>query len=488
LLPAPLAFLALRLCGERAALGAALLVAAAPATLALLPFFPGERWNLYFGTEPLFLLLAVSAVAAARLALERERWVWWAALGALAASAYLTRLEGAVLGAALAVLVGGALARRRAWRLLGRAALSVVVAAVTAAPYLAYLRSTLGRWALSGRVQAAAVEEVAPAAPAAPAEPLPRGGPSDAVRAFVWGGDEDAMWRALYSLDPSGTRMASQYWGIPRRERPGEDAAPEGAARPGPGQADRDEPRGRETPAGEGVPLPGGLDVWSRAMSAVLPWWLALVALAGLALAPRRGETAAWLAPLLAAGLVPSLLAYVEPRAMLPLVPAACLLAAVALSRLSERVPRLPAAPLALLVALLAWPTVRDLKRAWSQQLPLQRVAAARRAVGRLLRERLPAHAVVVSWHPAIGVFAERPWRVLPYDSFARIMGYARAQRADAVVFTSFEPSPLRNPPRAFTVLLLDGASDIRVDSVTLEPVEETPLFFVGRLAPAAGP
>jgi len=39
---------------------AAVFVALCPALTTLLPFFPGERWNLYFGSEPLYLLLAVS--------------------------------------------------------------------------------------------------------------------------------------------------------------------------------------------------------------------------------------------------------------------------------------------------------------------------------------------------------------------------------------------------------------------------------------------
>ncbi|MEK6609926.1 MAG: hypothetical protein AABZ35_03285, partial [Gemmatimonadota bacterium] len=93
-----------------------------------------------------------------------------------------------------------------------------------------------------------------------------------------------------------------------------------------------------------------------------------------------------------------------------------------------------------------------------------------------------------VSWHPAIGVFARREWRVLPYDSFERIVGYARAQHAAAVVFSRFEPSPLRDPPRAFTVVLLDSAGVATGPNVRFERVDETPLLFVGRLAPEPAP
>ena len=61
LLVVPVAFLARRWLGDRAALAAAAFVAASPGLLTFLPFFPGERWNLYFGSEPLFLLLASHA-------------------------------------------------------------------------------------------------------------------------------------------------------------------------------------------------------------------------------------------------------------------------------------------------------------------------------------------------------------------------------------------------------------------------------------------
>jgi hypothetical protein len=93
-----------------------------------------------------------------------------------------------------------------------------------------------------------------------------------------------------------------------------------------------------------------------------------------------------------------------------------------------------------------------------------------------------------MSWHPAVAIWAGRPWRVLPYDSFERIVRYAGAEGAYAVVFSRFEPSPITRPPRAFTIVLpgpvtTSGAAG---QTVQLEPVDETPLVFVGRL-PAPG-
>ena len=90
-----------------------------------------------------------------------------------------------------------------------------------------------------------------------------------------------------------------------------------------------------------------------------------------------------------------------------------------------------------------------------------------------------------MSWHPATAIFARRDWRVLPYTSFDRVIFYARAQGADAVVFSRFEPSPLREAPRAFTAVLLDEAGTAPPGSIKLNQVDVTPTLFVGRLASA---
>ena len=80
--------------------------------MSFVPFFPGRSWNLYFGSEPLFLLLAFGAVACAVRA-EAGSWRWSLAGGVLAALAYLTRLEGAVLAGVLLVVLAARLALRR---------------------------------------------------------------------------------------------------------------------------------------------------------------------------------------------------------------------------------------------------------------------------------------------------------------------------------------------------------------------------------------
>ena len=479
LLVFPVASLARLAGGERAALPAAALTAVSPALMTFVPFFPGESWNLYFGSEPLFLLLAFGAVACAVRA-ERGSWLWWPASGALAALAYLTRLEGAVLAGTLLL----ALAVRAAWRrggraALGRLALAAATGSMVAAPYLLYLHRALGRWALSGRVQAAA--GAAPAEPQAELARARAGG--DVLTAFTWQGEGEAFYRALYGLDATGSRMLSQYWGVRRDGSPG---APVLAPRPAVPPPDT---------ARAALAKRGPLRIWWDGVTAVVPWWLAAIALAGLA----AGSTSAlpWLLPLALCALLPSLLAYVEPRSLLPLAPLAAIYAAVALTklqeRLTDRMPRLGLQALPVLVGVaLVWPAARDGARAYwalvtSRPTPLQEVASARRAVGAYLAEHLPPDAVVMSWHPAVAIWAERPWRVLPYDSFQRIMAYARHEDAAAVVFSRFEPSPIAGPPRAFTVVL-PGADTATASGgrVELQPVDETPLLFVGRMAATA--
>ena len=473
LLVLPVAALGRRAGGPRVALAAAAFTAASPALMSFVPFFPGESWNLYFGSEPLFLLLAFGAVAAAARA-EEGNWRWWLATGLLAGASYLARAEGAVLAGTLLVVLALGLALRRrgtaAWR---HFALAACAASLVAAPYLLYLHSTLGRWAVSGRVQAAS--EAGEDAPSAV-----QGGRSggQVLDAFVWQGHPDAFLQALYGLDPGGTRMASQYWGVHRE--------PAHAA-PAPGPA---EPAAAVGAAAAGVPTRrGAAEVWRRGLAAVVPWWLAALALAGLVLGSRA--ELGWVVPLAACALLPSLLTYVEPRSLLPLAPLAAVYAAVTAMWIAGRVERrwkpAPGGIAALVALALLAPAGRDLVRAWPQTTPLQQVATARRAVGEYLAQHLPPDSIVMSWHPAIAAWASRPWRVLPYASFARIADYARAEQVAAIVFSRFEPSPLPQPPRAFTIVLPDGGGTAAGSRIEVHPVDETPLLFVGRLARVAG-
>jgi 4-amino-4-deoxy-L-arabinose transferase-like glycosyltransferase len=466
----PVAALARRWSTPGAALPAAVLVATAPALLAFVPF-GFRQWSLYFGSEPLFLVLAATALWAAVHAVDTGSWRVWAAFGACAALAYLTRLEGAVLGVMTGLAAAVVLAATRRARMAPRALIAVAAAVVVALPYLLYLRSTLGRWAVSGRVQAAT------GAVALPGDTTVKAVRRDALQSFVWGGDREALWRALYALDPGGTRMRSQYWGVATA-----------AERAASARAIAAQSRAEATAAGPpDAPLPPLWRRIARALGLDLAWWLIVLGLAGVPFVRQRGIVLVWLAAPAATVLIPALLAYVEPRAFLLVVPIACVLGGAAIAAAGERLappPRTRRLAMTLGIVLLLLPPLRSLELAWPQDTPLQRAATARRVVGEYLAAHLPDSAPIVAWHPAVALWAGRPWRVLPYDSLSAIMGYARAQGAAIAVFTTLEPSPLRDPPRAFTALLVDSAAPPAGANVGIVRVDETPLIFVGRIRP----
>lgn len=511
LLVVPVAAIGRRLGGPRAGIVAASLVAAAPALMTFVPFFPGESPNLYFGSEPLYLLLAFGAIAAAMRAARDGGPRWWALTGALGALAFLARGEGLILGPMVVLVLGIEWLRtrplRRAWR---APALAAATAVVCVAPYLLYLRSELGRWALSGRMQAAApaasasagdVAQASTAEPAtrASAEPQRRNG--SAAEDLMWRGDEEGYWNAAYRLDASGTRMSSQYWGVPPRAAPA--PAPVVALAGDPGDAAAPSDTVATPPPSDAISAsederPESLRraaLLARGIALVVPVWLLLASAAGLAHRARR-RAILWLSPALAGALLPTIIVYVEPRALLPLLPVAALGAALALEVLARRLPRalpnastrrrLVAGLAAAAAVLLVAPVVRDLARTLAAPQPLQRVASSRRAVAQLLAAKLPADAIIASWHPSVGYFADREWRVLPYEPLDRVLGYARAQGVSAIVLSRFEPSPLADPAHPFQVLLLDPAApppDARAPH--LATVEAMPLVVVRRVLPA---
>ncbi|HEX6058629.1 MAG TPA: glycosyltransferase family 39 protein [Gemmatimonadaceae bacterium] len=527
LLVVPAGAIARRVGGARAGVVAATLVAAAPTLMTFVPFFPGESPNLYFGSEPLYLLLAIGAIAAGMRAARGGGVRSWALVGALGAGAFLTRGEGLIVGPLVVLVVAIERLRTGPARLAWRApAVAVAAAMVCVAPYLLYLRAELGRWALSGRVQAASAATTAPT-------PAPAGGTTASAAAtgsprrsgsaaedLVWHGDATGYWNAAYRLDASGTRMRSQYWGVAPRVAPAPALAvadvadvARDSAREAPGESARAgrHDSARATPhdsASAGAAreagsrgAPAATPRWrllGRGVAMVLPVWLALLALAGLVVHRRGRRALLWLSPALAAALLPTMLVYVEPRALLPLVPIAAIGAALALEALARelrrgipdaaRRRRLVAALAAAGAAVLVAPAVRDYVRAMASAQPLQQVASSQRAVAHLLDQNLPADAIVASWHPAVAYFADREWRVLPYEPIDRVLVYARAQQVSAIVLSRFEPSPLADP-HPFQVLLLDPAGpapDVRAPH--LGTVEETPLVVVRRVLPAEAP
>jgi hypothetical protein len=229
----------------------------------------------------------------------------------------------------------------------------------------------------------------------------------------------------------------------------------------------------------------------------VLPAWTLLLAAWGAYRVRPRADALLWLTPAVLSAVVPVLLAYAEPRALLMLVPVVCILAGGATTWLAGLMEERTARPLAghvvtAAVAIgLAIPTARAAARSWTQQAPLQQVATATRIVGSYLGTHLDPNERIVSWHPAVAIWARRDWRVLPYAPLDPIVTYTRAQGARIIVFSRFDPSPLKDPPRAFTAMLVDSSSGAAGGGIHLDQIDVTPQLFVGRLGapgPAAPP
>lgn len=109
------------------------------------------HWSTHALTESLFILLAVSAVAATYHAANSRRVWWWAVAGGLCGLAYLTRVTGMALLPSLmliAVLAGGAGKPPRR-STIPTLVLCVGFALVTL-PYWTYIRVHIGHWAIGG--------------------------------------------------------------------------------------------------------------------------------------------------------------------------------------------------------------------------------------------------------------------------------------------------------------------------------------------------
>jgi len=112
---------------------------------------------LYWGTmtEPLFILLVLSAFYAALMALEDDHLLAFAGCGGLLSLAYLTRPEASIDFVVLLVFfVLVRLVQRRLWtrHTLMRIGAFVVAFAVLSAPYLAWLYVKSGRLLLTGKL------------------------------------------------------------------------------------------------------------------------------------------------------------------------------------------------------------------------------------------------------------------------------------------------------------------------------------------------
>lgn len=462
LLVVPCWFIFRRLAGRRTALIGAGFVAVMPSLAPFtVPFWIG--WDLWVGAEFLLHLGLYAGIALALRAAARSSALDWGLAGAAFALAYLARPE-AVIPAGIAFLAATAMAvRRRRARALAFPLALAAAFAIVAAPYWAYLHGVTGHWTLTARGVAEA--QVRPAGGAAVSA---RGTPDLSVESMLWD-DEAPYARSLYALDASGTRLLNPYWGVP----PASDTAlvpypPAPVPAPPESAAGRADPQGDAGPASRaGAGTPTGASMFRgplrvlRTLGVLVPWPLWLVLIPGLVVPRRRWRPAeVWVTGgLLATSVAIALAVAVDPRTQLFLVPMLSFYAARGVRLLGVALDRrgragTPAPPafelrrgffrwLATLAVVLVLMGVGGRRLLLSLRLgsPHHVVAEQNYQVGRMLDRRLPPDATVMSWHPAIAVYARRDWRVLPYAPFPRIVTYANAVGCETVVISEYYPS-----------------------------------------------
>ena len=477
LLVVPCWFIFHRLAGRTTALVACAFVALMPSLAPFVaPYWIG--WDLWVGAEPLLHLFLFTGVAFFLRAWEDGGKSAAAACGVAFGFAYLARPEAMVAFAFLglfAVLAAGRALRSRAVPIL----LCAAAFAVTAAPYWSYLHDTLGRWAVTGRgIQVMPTSRIGGGA---------SGGGANTIEAMLWR-DESTYVRTLYSLNAAGTALANGYWGV----RPAEGGA--GRDRRGPAATDTSpsEPAATDptapspaatqpgTPAEDsGGGLVGSVGRYVRSLGIVIPWYVWLFVTVGVAAPwlvggrgasgrgeapaapgdasphePRRPDLEALVAaPILGTSLLVAILVATDPRTQLFLAPLGCfyaargaLVVADALDRKmgAEVRPVFATGLVAGALALVLFAThARRLYFSLAVGSPHHIVAAENAVVGAALREATPPHATVMSWHPAIALFADRDWRVLPLEPMQRIVRYARAQPTPYLVFSVYYPPEL---------------------------------------------
>jgi|GEM_PF-2283417 len=484
-----------RLSGRRVAFLAAVLIAVIPS---LAPFVAPELvgWDLWVGAEPVFHLFLYTGLALVLRAWESRRLLDWGLAGVAFSLAYLARSEAVVIaGLAGVVAVGLLLIRREPKSLLGPVVLGAAFAVVSF-PYWNYLHDVTGRWSLTGRsVQVARRSD----------DSKPRA--AEIIEGMLWQGRPNTYTRTLFGLHPSGTRMASTYWGVPEDEggsipervavKASHTESSDSLRAPGagtggvehsgttssldsvssiasPGEGDAagtvdqvSGGRAQGVEAGESVqdatgkeakpPAPiSRVKLYFMALGKVIPVWLAPLIVFGLLVRRSRPGVAELLVivPLLAASILIARIVAIDPRTQLVLVPLAIYYAARggrALGVLFDShgprgVLQRGFVGWLLAVVVVGWLLTEDLRRLYlgvTAETSRQIKAAADREVGVALRRIVPEDATIMSWHPALALHSRREWRVQPIGELPELIRYAHAVGAEFMVISLAHPGPI---------------------------------------------
>lgn len=444
-----------RLATRRVALTAVVLVAVLPSLAPfVVPFWIGA--DLWVGAEPLLHLFVYTGVAAWLWADEGGSPLRWAVAGAAFGLALLARPEAIIVWGLLGLAAVVLAVRHRSPRRLAGALLMGLAFLLVASPYWLYLHETTGRWTLTGR-------GVAPAAAAAQLAGAPvRSGAARTIERMLWS-DDTAYERRLYGLDASGLRLRSGYWGVypdappaPDETTPAQPEPPAGG--PAPGPAPGPEEVAASPSADPSPPERSRLALFLAAMGTILSPFLWPFVVLGVA-QPRSRSVLRREIPVAAALLGTSLaiaaLVAVDPRTQLFLVPLLAFYAARGFALVEEvlrdRMRQAELRPGFVHVLLAASAVVwllgingQRLYRSLVYGSPHHVVAEQNRAVAEELDRLLDGEpGPVASWHPAIAIYADRDWRVLPFADLPAIVRYEQAAGAAGIVLSAYYPPDL---------------------------------------------
>lgn len=482
-----------RLAEPRVAFTATLLVAVLPSLAPfVVPFWIGA--DLWVGAEPLLHLLLYTGVAAWLWANEGGGLGRWAVCGGAFGLAFLARPEAIITWGLLGLAALGAAATGRSLRRVSGATVMGVAFVLVAAPYWFYLHDATGQWMLNGR----GVAPVASAASALGGEG--RGGPAGTIEQMLWEDDKEYE-RRLYGLDPTGLRLANGYWGVYQTPAPTDPPASGGRGEGAAGApGDRAQGAAAATASASREP-PSPLALFLASMRQIFPLLLwPFVILGAVQRRPRpvlRMELPVTFA-LVGTSLAIATLVAIDPRTQLFLVPLLALYAARGFALVEQVVQgRVKGAGLqpgfvelvlaAVTVVWLLGINARRLQLSVSVGSPHHIMFEQNRAVAESLDALGPsADGPVMSWHPALAVYADRDWRVLPHATLPEILRYGQAAGAGVTVLSAYYPPDLKierldtrylvlplpagPPTEAWDLRLEEGDSILRVG--TLKPID----------------
>lgn len=470
-----------RLAPERTAFLGCVLVATAPALAPFVaPWWIG--WDLWVGAEPLAHLLLYGGIALFLRTHGRGSLLPWLGVGALFGLGYLARPEVVIPFGVLGVVIAASAALRwlgdvRRLRPLLLPLLMAAGFAGTALPYWMYLHDATGRWTLSGRGVSIPTPAVVRGRDS---ESTGRRSTSDVIEGMLWR-DVTGYVRRLYALDASGTALASSYWGVrstapgpPRRETPPDTGAPPPTTSTSEADSVAHAMPGDAEAAPDDADLPGSLTLYLRALEVGTPFYVWPFVLLGLVLPGGRHLRRELLvaAPLVATSALVAVLVATDPRTQLFLVPLLLFYAARGLLRTGDllegparargvRKGFVRALLVAAVILLFVGTHARRLQLSLTLGSPHHVVGEANHRVGEVLGELVPPDEAVMSWHPALALFAGRDWRVLPLAGILDLVRYSRAVETEYVVLSVFYPPRiLEEEPANYLILRIPASED----------------------------